>query len=174
MSLAYQNSASFFPYFRLAALSLLVVLLSCAAARGQAAAATAGATSVSATTASGAKSPTVSPLPTSSSQSGTTYLPASSSPPAEVRNREALEHKAGFDACKLLIRSVPSGANVWVDDAYVGKTPMLLIVPPGKYHVQLRDQRLDYAEGNVDLLPKETREFAPVLTVRYPVRATVR
>jgi PEGA domain-containing protein len=110
----------------------------------------------------------------SSSQGGTSYLPATSAPPADVKNRQALEQKAGFDACKLLIRSVPSGANAWVDGAYVGKTPMLLIVPPGKYHIQLRDQRLDYAEGNVDLLPKETREFGPALTVRYPVHATVR
>ena len=92
----------------------------------------------------------------------------------DVKNRQVLEQKAGFDAGKLLIRSVPSGANVWVDGAYVGKTPMLLIVAPGKYHVQLRDQRQNYAEGNVDLLPKETREFGPTLTVRYPTRATAR
>jgi hypothetical protein len=91
-----------------------------------------------------------------------------------VKNREALEQKAGPDASKLLLRSIPTGANVWVDGSYVGKAPMLLIVAPGKYHVKFRGQRQDYAESNVDVLPRETREISPTLTMRYPIRATVR
>jgi hypothetical protein len=175
MTPAYQNLARFFLFLRMGAPCVFVPLLNCATANCQAVAETAGATSVSATTAvSSAKVPKVPGVPASSSQGDTTHLIASSGPPADVKNRQALEQKAGFDAGKLLIRSVPSGANVWVDGAYVGKTPMLLVVAPGKYHVQLRDQRQDYAEGNVDLLPKETREFGPTLTVRYPIRATLR
>jgi PEGA domain len=175
MTPAYRNLARFFLFLRVGVLCLFALLLNCAAANCQAAAETAGATSVSAATAaSSAKTPTVPGTPASTNQGGPTHLIASSGPPAEVKNRQELEQKAGFDAGKLLIRSVPSGANVWVDGAYVGKTPMLLILAPGKYHVQLRDQRQDYAESKVDLLPKETREFAPTLTVRYPVRATVR
>jgi hypothetical protein len=171
-----QNLPKVFPYLPIGAFLLLALLLNCAAANCQAVAETAGATSVSATAASGIKLPPFPSMPAapSPSQGATTHLIASSGPPADVKNRQALEQKAGFDAGKLLIRSVPNGANVWVDGAYVGKTPMLLIVAPGKYHVQLRDQRQNYAEGNVDLLPKETREFAPALTVRYPTRATVR
>ena len=173
-----QNVQRLLRYLRIGAFLLFALLLSCAAANCQAVAETAGATSVSATAASGIKPPPFPSMPATSSpsQGATTHLIASpsSGPPVDVKNRQVLEQKAGFDAGKLLIRSVPSGANVWVDGAYVGKTPMLLIVAPGKYHVQLRDQRQNYAEGNVDLLPKETREFGPTLTVRYPTRATAR
>ena len=182
MAVVYQNLARFFLFLRLTALLLFALVLSCVAANCQAIAETAGATSVSATTAVNGIKPlpfpnmptTSASMSTPSSQGSSPHLIASSGPPAEVKNRQALEQKAGTNAGKLLLRSVPTGANVWIDSAYVGKTPMLLILAPGKYHVQLRDQRQDYAEGNVDLLPRETREFVPALTVRYPIRATVR
>jgi len=72
-----------------------------------------------------------------------------------------------------LLRSVPSGAQVWIDGALVGNTPMLLIVAPGKYRVQIRGQRLEYAERAVALLPRETVELAVPLVPRYPTRASV-
>ena len=174
MTVAYRNVARFFLFFRLAVLLPLVLTLG-SPAHGQAAAETAGATSMSAkTAASSAKPPAIPGLPASPGPAGSAHLIASSGPPADVKNRQALEQNAGPTAAKLLIRSVPTAANVWIDGAYVGKTPMLLILAPGKYQVKLRDQRQDYAESNIDLLPRETREYGPTLTVRYPTRATVR
>lgn len=51
---------------------------------------------------------------------------------------------------------------------------MLLVLAPGKYSLELRGQRMEHASQVVDLLPKETREVALKLAVRYPTRASVR
>ena len=51
---------------------------------------------------------------------------------------------------------------------------MLLVLAPGKYQLELRGPRMEYASQVVDLLPKETREVALKLAVRYPIRASVR
>lgn len=141
--------------------------------RGQAAAEAAGATSVSATSASGTKqlgfpSPT---LPQARDKSP--HLTVSLPPAPETANRQALEQRAGRDASKLLLRSAPAGAQVWIDGALVGNTPMLLIVAPGKYRVEMRGPRLEHAERAVALLPHETVELALPLVPRYPTRAVV-
>jgi hypothetical protein len=93
--------------------------------------------------------------------------------PPEVVNRKALEQRAGKNPCKLLLRSTPAAAQVYVDGAFVGESPLLLIVPPGKYQIQMRGRRLEFGERAVDLLPRETREIALSLTSRYPTRITV-
>ncbi len=100
------------------------------------------------------------------------HLAAPVGPPPEVINREALEQHAGKNACKLLLRSVPSAAQVFVDGAFVGDSPLLLIVAPGKYQIEMKGRRLEMAERAVDLLPRETREVALSLTTRYPTRVT--
>jgi PEGA domain-containing protein len=105
--------------------------------------------------------------------SSSPHLAASSGPPPEVVNRQALEGRAGKNACKLLMRSTPTGAQVWIDGEFVGNTPLLLLVPPGKYQIQMKGQRLEYAKQVVSLLPRETQEVALTLAVRYPLRITV-
>jgi hypothetical protein len=97
---------------------------------------------------------------------------ASSNAQAVESNRRALESKAGMDAARLLIRSNPSRAQVWIDDKPVGTTPLLLIVPAGKYQIELRGTREEIAKQEVALLPKETREVAVKLELRYPTRVT--
>lgn len=99
--------------------------------------------------------------------------PSKAPPPADVVNRKALEQRAGKNPCKLLLRSIPSAAQVYVDGAFVGESPLLLIVPAGKYQIEMRGHRLEFGERVVDLLPRETREVALSLTSRYPPRATV-
>jgi hypothetical protein len=88
-------------------------------------------------------------------------------------NRKALEQRAGKDAAKLMLRSVPSEALVYIDGKSVGRTPLLLIVPPGKYKVEMRGQREGFGERLIGLLPNETQELALTLVLRYPARISV-
>lgn len=145
----------------------------CRVAQAQTAAEYAGSTSVSGGMASEAKPPGWTAIP-SKDQGASPHLAASSGPPTDVANRQVLEQHAGKDASKLLLRSTPSGARVWIDGALVGTTPMLLVLAPGKYKLEMRGQRLDFAERAVDLLPRETREVALPLAVRYPTRVSLR
>jgi hypothetical protein len=110
-------------------------------------------------------------VPQAKDKSAHLTVPVAPSP--ETVNRQALEQRAGQDAGKLLLRSVPAGAQVWIDGALIGNTPMLLIVAPGKYRVEMRGQRLEHAERAVALLPHETVELALPLVPRYPTRVSV-
>ena len=102
------------------------------------------------------------------------YLPAQKRESVEVRNRRELEKDAGEHAAKLLVRSDPSKASVLIDGKLVGNTPLLLILPPRQYKVEMRGSRLEFAQGQVDLLPKETREFELKLEQRYPSQVHLR
>jgi hypothetical protein len=88
-------------------------------------------------------------------------------------NRKALEQRAGKDAAKLMLRSVPNEALIYIDGKSVGRTPMLLIVPPGKYKIEMRGQREGFGERLIGLLPNETQELALTLVLRYPARISV-
>jgi len=155
----------------------VLVILNCASSSAQATAEYAGASSTMAATAAASQPKAGLWTPSASVAQDPTkpqHLAASVGPPPEVVNRQALEQHAGKNACKLLLRSVPSAAQVFVDGAFVGDSPMLLILAPGKYQIEMRGRRLDTAERAVDLLPRETREVALSLTTRYPTRVTAR
>lgn len=151
---------------------LLLLLVAGASARAQAVAEAAAASTVSGGVSSQASRVVALPKTNLAGQNSSPHLSASSGPPAEVTNRQTLEKRAGKDACKLLLRSIPTQAQVWIDGAFVGNTPLLLLVPPGKYQVQMKGQRLEYAKQVVSLLPRETQEVALTLAVRYPLRIT--
>jgi len=155
-------------------LSCLFLSVTCSVSRAQAVVEAAGTTSVSATAAAGASQLGFSAPALPESKNKSPHLGIQSGPPPEVANRKALEERAGKDAGKVLLRSAPTGAQVWIDGAFVGSTPMLLILAPGKYQVELRGQRLERATRSVDLLPHETREVTLTLAVRYPTRAKMR
>ncbi len=138
----------------------------------QAAAETAGATSTSAGMTTGAKAPAVSPKPATAENNS--YLAPREGPPPEESNRKTLEAGAGKDAAKLLLRSVPSGARVYVDELFVGRAPLLLMVPPGKYRVQMRGERQELGERVVGLLPNDVQNITIALTLRYPSRISVK
>jgi len=105
-----------------------------------------------------------------------TGQPASSSahlPLREVQdvvgeNRRALEAKAGKNAAKLMLRSQPGGAWVFIDGKGVGKAPLLLILAPGVYRLEMLIPQRESSLKQVDLLPKETREVLLTLAPRYP------
>jgi len=87
-------------------------------------------------------------------------------------NRRVLEQKAGRNAARLLIRSDPSQAQVWIDGKPVGTSPLLLIVPPGNYNIELRGSRQENGRQEVALLPKELQEVTVKLVLRYPTHVT--
>ena len=100
------------------------------------------------------------------------HLAAPLGSPSDLPNRQALEQHAGKNACKLLLHSTPAAARVFVDGAFVGNSPLELVVAPGKYQIEMRGQRLDSARRVVDLHPRETRDVAISLTERYPAHVT--
>jgi hypothetical protein len=105
---------------------------------------------------------------TSEAPAASTHLVAHDGPPPEEVNRKALEENAGPDAGKLLLRSTPAGAQVFINGAYVGKAPMLLIVPPGKYKVEMRGGRMETGSQIVGLLANQTQQVAMTLRQLYP------
>jgi PEGA domain len=166
--------------------NLVWILLCCAAlgprALSQTAAEAAGATSVAAGAAANAKSvalpnpipsdnTSVRPNPTPSQNSQTSpHIVGSPSRHTVESNRQALEAKARADGARVLLRSTPSEAQVWINNQPVGNTPLLLIVPPGKYTVEMRGTRQETGRQELSLLPKETREVALKLELHYPTR----
>ncbi len=152
----------------------LLFSMGCGVVCAQSTVEAAGATSVAAATASSVRPPGWASVTPSDNKGKSSHLAASSGRPSDTTNRQALEQRAGQNPCKLLIRSVPTAAQVWIDGNFVGNSPMLLVLAPGKYRIELRGQRMEYASQVVDLLPKETREVALKLAVRYPTRASVR
>lgn len=102
------------------------------------------------------------------------YMIARSGPSDEEVNRKDLEDNAGPDAGKLLLRSVPSGADIFINDRLVGKTPLLLVVAPGKYKIAMRGNRQDEGEKLVGLMPKETQTVAITLKEKYPSSIVIR
>jgi PEGA domain len=143
-------------------------------AYGQAVAETAGGTSVGAAATTSMRPVMVTKLPNvAGTASGSAHLVASYGPAPEDTNRKVLEEKAGKDASKLLLRATPVEAQIWVNGKIVGKTPLLLVLAPGKYQVEMRGARGQTGRRSVDLLPHETRELAVKLEQLYPGRITV-
>ena len=137
---------------------------------GQAAAEAAGTTSVSSGLTASPKTvlaPTTRP---SDPPSGSAHLPYDPAAPSAETNRRDLEAKAGKSAGKLLIHCSSGAAQIWIDGKPVGKAPLLLIIAPGKYHIELRGPRAETARSEVALLPTETRELNIRLERRYPTR----
>jgi hypothetical protein len=104
---------------------------------------------------------------------GSQHLIARSGPPVDEANRKALEENAGKDAASLLMRSSPTGAQIFINGAFVGRTPLLLNVAPGKYKVQMRGERDDIAERTIGLLAKDTQKITLTLGTRYPNRVSI-
>jgi len=139
-------------------------------ASAQAVAEAAGATSVSAGVA-GAKPPVVIPkFPAAAN--GTQHLIASAGPPPQETNVREFQAQAGKDASKVLLRATPTQAQIWVNGKIVGKTPLLLVLAPGKYEVEMRGARGETGKGTIALLPHETRELAVQLHSLYPARVS--
>lgn len=142
-----------------------------AGARAQAVAEAAGATSVSATAVGAAKPALVPSLP-GTGASKSQHLVAAAGPPAQEVNLREFQENAGKGASKMLLRSTPAATQIWVNGKIVGKTPLLLVLAPGKYEVEMRGARGESGKSTVALLPHETREVLVKLHSLYPARVT--
>jgi len=88
----------------------------------------------------------------------------------EDANRRALEQRAGQDAAKLTLKSVPAKAVVRIDGKPVGQTPLLISLAPGAYKIEMEGPRMEFGKQQLNLGPKETREMELRLSAapRYP------
>ena len=100
------------------------------------------------------------------------HLIATPGPPPQETNVLEFQLHAGKDAGKVLLRSTPVDAQIWINDKIVGKTPILLVLAPGKYQVEMQGSRGESGTHTVDLLPHETREVLVKLQLLYPSRVT--
>jgi PEGA domain len=141
------------------------------AAPADAATSAAGA-GVTATTDAKKPGPVTLATPVAPSSGGSSpHLIAHDGPPAEEVNRKELEEHAGRDAGKLLLRSTPPGAQIFINGSVVGHTPLLIMVAPGKYTVEMRGGRDDVAQRIVGLMANETQEIT--LKLASPYRANI-
>jgi PEGA domain len=122
---------------------------------------------------SGSKPSVLMTQPSGNSGVNKNYIFDSMKQGSVAANRKALETLAGKDAAKLMLRSNPSQADVSIDGKPVGRTPLLLVLSPGKYDVVMNGKRMDHAEQEIDLLPKETREFLLPLKQLYPTTVEI-
>jgi hypothetical protein len=165
-------SARFPVWSRRVLLLIAVVALGSGLLRAQAAVEYSGAVSKSGGAAVSA--PRVAPPGDTANPANFVHLPARTGPAAEELNRRALEAHAGKDAAKLMLRSLPNKSAVRINGKVVGKTPVLLILAPGAYKIEMEGDRMSSAEKQVDLLPHETREVTMALESRYPVRVQLK
>jgi hypothetical protein len=112
--------------------------------------------------------------PSSAKQSASPHLVATDGPPPDVANRKEFEDNAGEKAGKLLLRSVPTGADVFVNDLLVGQTPLLIVIAPGAYKVEMRGGRDESGRATAGVMPKQTSTVAIELKQRYPSSISLR
>ncbi|MBZ5501967.1 MAG: PEGA domain-containing protein [Acidobacteriia bacterium] len=153
---------------------LLGLLGLCAhGAQAQAVAETAVVTSGSSMAANSATTPPLM-LASPAKPSPSPHLMTRTGPPREEVNRKDFEENAGEKAGKLLLRSVPSGAEIFVNDLLVGKTPLLMVLAPGKYKIDMRGPRQESGHRTVGVMPKETETVVIDLNQRYPASISIR
>jgi PEGA domain len=101
-------------------------------------------------------------------------LPERTGPSLEDKNRQEFEKKAGEQGAKLLLRSEPTDAEIYLNGLYVGHSPLLMVVAPGKYDVEMRGPRHETEHSKVGVMPKETQTVLLKLNSEYPGSISVR
>lgn len=130
-------------------------------------------TSNSGVAAQSARIPSKTPATPSVPSSSPHLLTRTGPSPSEV-NRKDLEDNAGENAGRVLLRSVPSGAEIFINDLLVGQAPLLLVIAPGKYKVEMRGPREETGHSIIGVLPKETQTVVINLKQKYPSSVSVR
>ena len=108
-----------------------------------------------------------------SPQSTSPHLMAPTGPPPDEVNRRDFEDNAGERAGKLLLRSVPNGAEIFINDLLVGRTPLLMVIAPGKYKIEMRGPRQELGHSTVGVMPKQTQTVVINLNQRYPTSIAI-
>ncbi len=143
-------------------LGLLLGLMGSVCAFAQAAAEYGSVTSKAAAAAAKAK-----PLAPAPAQPPSAHLPVQSSESAATANCRALKERAGPDAARLALRSVPDHAQVWIDTMFVGATPLDLTVAPGTHQLEVRGVGMESSRQKVELLPKQSLQVTVSLKPYY-------
>jgi PEGA domain len=147
---------------------LAVLLVTCAGtSHAQDVAESAAATSNS-SAATRAVQPATMLMATPAQDNKSAYMVVPDGPSQQKANRKDFEDNAGPNAGKLLLRSTPSGADIFINDRLVGRTPLLMVIAPGKYTIRMRGTRQDSGSKVVGLMPKETQTVVITLKERYP------
>jgi hypothetical protein len=142
-------------------LLLLFVFGAVAMARAQAAAEYAGATAAAATAAAGAKvkiKPPSVPSPKEGSNPSSPQPAIRVGEAAAAANRQALQERAGANAARVLLRSTPDHAQVWIDTRFVGSTPFELKLAPGHHDIMMKAPDMASLHQEIELQGKQTRE----------------
>jgi hypothetical protein len=103
-----------------------------------------------------------------SRQEPSPHLVTPGGPPQDELNRREFEGNAGTNAGKLLLRSVPGEAQIFINGLFVGQTPLLISVAPGKYKIEMRGPRLELGHSVEIVMPKEVHTTLLNLSQRYP------
>jgi hypothetical protein len=114
------------------------------------------------------------PTATPTKQSKSPYITEHPGPSKAEVNRKDFEDNAGEKAAKMLLRSVPSGASIFINGLSVGQTPLLMVIAPGKYKVDMVGPRQQSGHSTVGIMPKETQTVLINLKERYPTSVLIR
>jgi hypothetical protein len=150
-------------------LLLLCVFGAVAIARAQAVVEYVGVTSAVATAAAGAKvkPPTV-PSPKAGANSSSPQPVVRTGEAAATANRQALQERAGANAARVLLRSTPDHAQVWIDARFVGSTPFDLKLAPGHHEILMRTPDMASLHQEIELQGKQTREVLMMFKAPSP------
>ena len=86
----------------------------------------------------------------------------------EDPNAGSFEGDAGEKGGKILPRSVPSGADVFINGLLVGRTPLLIAMAAGLSRIDRRGARDNSGQVNVGVMPQAIRAVAIELKQEYP------
>jgi hypothetical protein len=114
------------------------------------------------------------PLQSSVKPTSSPHILERGGPPPDEVNRKEFEDNSGERGGKLLLRSVPSGADIFINDLLVGRTPLLMVMAPGPYKIDMRGARDDSGHANVAVMPKATRTVEIGMKQRYPSSISLR
>ena len=67
-----------------------------------------------------------------------------------------------------------SGAEIFIDDLLVGRSPLLIVIAPGKYTIDMRGPRQESGRSTVGVMPSETQTVVINLNEKYPTSVTIR
>jgi hypothetical protein len=102
------------------------------------------------------------------------YIVQRNGPPPDEVNRKEFEDRAGEKGGKLLQRSMPSGADVFINDLIVGRTPLRMAAAPGPHKIDMCEARDDSGYAYVPVTPKATLTVAIDLKHSYPSSISIR
>jgi hypothetical protein len=155
------------------ALMIFAVSLAASPCRAQAAAEAAAATGAASVSA-GSSKPAAPANAKSGPASASPHLSASDAPASDEANRKNFEEHAGRNPGKLMLHSTPTGAQVYVNGLYVGHAPLLLLLAPAKYKIEMRGARQESGRRTIMVAAGETQEVVVTLSSLYPGKVSTR